>query len=118
MASLVFQQAICKLQSAGPSCSLSCHYDSGSVLVKPFPTANNVHFGFSSTNSLSTMQKRSGVIQASTSQMSVVDTVFSPSDNIAGDKPKKSKSFVFNFHVWFAMLLGLFILLHILVSDP
>ncbi|CAO2834404.1 unnamed protein product [Amaranthus hypochondriacus] len=92
MASLVFQQAIGRLQSAGPSCSFSCHNDSGSVLLKPFPTANNLHFGFSSTNSLSIMQKRSSVIQASTSQMSVVDTVISPSDNIAGDKPKKNEA--------------------------
>lgn len=46
--------------------------------------------GYLTTDSFSSVQKRSGVIHASKSQVSVVDTVSSPSGNIASDTPKKA----------------------------
>ncbi|KNA13313.1 hypothetical protein SOVF_115900 isoform A [Spinacia oleracea] len=89
MASLVFRQTVGSFQSVGPSCSSGCHHDSRNASLKLLPKVNKLSLGYSTTNSFSSLQKRSGVIQASTSQTFVVDAVSSPSDNFTTDKPKK-----------------------------
>lgn len=90
MASLVFRQAVSSFPSAGPCCSSGYLNDSRSVSIKLIPNLNKFSLGHSTTYSLCTIQKRLGVIQASTSQISVVDTVSSPADKITIDKPKKA----------------------------
>ncbi|XP_021740154.1 uncharacterized protein LOC110706545 [Chenopodium quinoa] len=92
MASMVLRQTIGVVQSAGPSCSYgpsSCHHDSQYASVKFLPKVNKFSLGHSTIDSFSSIQKRSGVIQASTSQVSAMDTISSPSDDLTNDKPKK-----------------------------
>ncbi|KAL2893899.1 2 3-bisphosphoglycerate-dependent phosphoglycerate mutase [Bienertia sinuspersici] len=90
MASLVFRQAVSSFPSAGPSCSSGCHHDSRNSLVKLLPKVNKINLGCSATSTCSSVHKHSWALQASTSQISVADTISSPSNDTTNDKPKKT----------------------------
>lgn len=89
MASL-FQQAIGTLQAAGPSNGSGCHHNFAYASVKLFPKEHTFSLGYSTADSLSSVRKLSGIVQASTSQISVVDAVSSPSDNSTSDSRLKA----------------------------
>ncbi|XP_074262986.1 2,3-bisphosphoglycerate-dependent phosphoglycerate mutase 1-like [Silene latifolia] len=88
MASLVVQQAIGALQTSGPSSSFGCRQDILSVPVKLGLKECKFSNGYPMWNRFSSSQKHSCVIQASTSQASVVDTMSLPSNRIS-EKLKK-----------------------------
>ncbi|XP_074272644.1 2,3-bisphosphoglycerate-dependent phosphoglycerate mutase 1-like [Silene latifolia] len=89
MASLMFQQAVGTLPSSDFSNSSGCRHDFGNVSVKFVTKECKFRFGYPISDSVSSCHKRSGVIQASTSPASAVNTISLLSDS-SSEKPKKA----------------------------
>ncbi|KAL9274692.1 hypothetical protein AKJ16_DCAP16840 [Drosera capensis] len=90
MATSIYHQAFGTLHTAGPA---------SNILLRFPPRGNGYTAGRLRTESCVSSKRSSGLPQASTSQMPVLDQVSSPSEDSNNGIPKKSnKNYLFHCH--------------------
>ncbi|GAB2224270.1 hypothetical protein Droror1_Dr00005022 [Drosera rotundifolia] len=90
MATSIYHQAFGILHTAGPANCSGLHQEQANILLRFIPRGNGYTAGRLRTESCISSKRSSGLPQASTSQMSVLDQVLSPSEGSNNGIAKKS----------------------------